>query len=73
MTHPQVLAVDWNKYDENIVATGSVDKTIRTWDLRRPQSPLCVFAAHAYAVRRLVFSPFRRVACAGRASGARIS
>ena len=29
-----ILSCDFNKYDE-IIATGSTDKTIRIWDLRK--------------------------------------
>ena len=27
----EILAVDWNKYNEFEIATGSVDKTVRIW------------------------------------------
>lgn len=27
----EVLSCDWNKYNDCVLATGSVDKTIRTW------------------------------------------
>ena len=27
----EILTCDWNKYNENILVTGSVDKTIRVW------------------------------------------
>lgn len=27
----EVLTCDWNKYNEFVLSTGSVDKTIRTW------------------------------------------
>lgn len=55
----QVLAVEWNKYDDNVVATGSVDKSVRLWDLRRPEMPVTVVPAHGYAVRKVLFSPFQ--------------
>jgi WD40 repeat protein len=27
----EILSVDWNKYNPNILATGSIDKSIRMW------------------------------------------
>jgi WD40 repeat protein len=30
----EVLSCDWSKYDDNLVVTGSVDKTVRGIDLR---------------------------------------
>ena len=53
----EVLSVDWNKYDEHCFATGAVDKTVRLWDLRAPQQPVQVLAAHTFAVRRVRFCP----------------
>ena len=37
-----VLAVDWHPTNEYILASGSRDKTIRLWDVRRAQSCVCV-------------------------------
>lgn len=52
-----MLTCDWNKYDENVLATGSVDTLIKVWDVRNPMSPLETLHGHQYAVRRLRFSP----------------
>lgn len=41
-----MLTADWCKYNECLVATGSVDKTIKVWDLRRPQSEVLLLQAH---------------------------
>ena len=30
----ETLCLDWSKYQENVLCTGSVDKTLRVWDLR---------------------------------------
>ena len=49
---PQVLAADWCKYNDCVIATGSVDKSIKTWDKRMPQRELAVLLGHTYAVRR---------------------
>jgi len=53
----EVLSCDWNKYDPNVFVTGSVDKTVSTWDIRAPAMPTNVLAAHNYAVRRVRFDP----------------
>ncbi|XP_061609334.1 peroxisomal biogenesis factor 7 isoform X2 [Phyllopteryx taeniolatus] len=54
----EVLSCDWCKYDQNIVVTGSVDRSLRVWDLRNPRQPVNQMRGHAYAVRRVKFSPF---------------
>jgi peroxin-7 len=41
----EVLSCEWNKYNPNLLLTGSVDKEIRAW-VRLP--PRCIAAA-AYA------------------------
>ena len=38
----QVLTADWCKYNECMIATGSVDKSIKVWDVRQPQRELAV-------------------------------
>ncbi|KAI9761874.1 MAG: hypothetical protein M4579_000815 [Chaenotheca gracillima] len=54
----EALTHDWNRYSSSLVATGSVDRLIRTFDTRAPnQGPLAVLAGHEYAVRRLAWSP----------------
>ena len=49
---PQVLAADWCKYNDCVFATGSVDKSIKTWDVRMPQREVATLLGHTYAVRR---------------------
>ena len=47
----EILTCDWNKYHAgSLIATGSVDKTVKVWDLRRPGQPVATMAGHAYAV-----------------------
>lgn len=56
--HPEVMTVDWCKYNDDVLACGSADGAIRVWDVRQGavQSTL---RGHRRAVRRLVWSPFR--------------
>lgn len=55
-----ILCIDWNKYQNFQVATGSVDQSIKIWDLRSPtpKIPLHKLSGHYRAVKRLRFSPF---------------
>jgi peroxin-7 len=53
----EVLTMDWNRYNENILLTGSVDRSVRVWDLRSLGSPLYSFVGHEFAVRRVKCSP----------------
>ena len=54
----EVLTHDWNKYREPVVATGGVDRVIRTFDIRSPSAgPLSLMPGHDYAIRRLAWSP----------------
>lgn len=39
------------------MATGSVDKTIKVWDVRQPRQEVTTLFGHTYAVRRVLFSP----------------
>lgn len=45
----EVLTADWCKYNDCLVATGSVDKSIKVWDLRRPDKEVLVLYGHGYA------------------------
>ncbi|KAG6014843.1 hypothetical protein E4U43_006051 [Claviceps pusilla] len=54
----EVLTHDWNKYNDTVVATGGVDRIIRTFDIRNPAAgPLSSMHGHEYAIRRLAWSP----------------
>ncbi|KAK4055972.1 peroxisomal targeting signal 2 receptor [Microbotryomycetes sp. JL221] len=72
--HPtETLSLDWNKYHQHLIATGSVDRTIRVHDLRmaagqQPSTPAAVptmqpnvtvatLLGHEYAVRKVAWSP----------------
>ncbi|KAI1915443.1 peroxisomal targeting signal 2 receptor [Ophidiomyces ophidiicola] len=57
-TPSEALTHDWNKYRSSVLATGGVDRTIRTFDIRAPQQgPLCAMLGHEYAVRKVAWSP----------------
>ena len=55
----EILCCDWAKYDENIIVTGSVDKSVRGFDIRAGPGapPLFVLEGHSYAVRQVKTSP----------------
>jgi len=54
----ECLTHDWNKYRDNIIATGSVDGVIRTFDIRQPGAgPVVAMAGHEYAVKKVGWSP----------------
>lgn len=69
--HPtEVLSLDWNKYQPHLIATGSVDRTVRIHDLRMATQSVSQHApggmvnatvanllGHEYAVRRVAWSP----------------
>jgi peroxin-7 len=54
----EILSFDWGKYKPNTVVTGSVDKTVKYWDLRNPSIPVVTLVGHEYAVRKVRMSPF---------------
>uniref|UniRef100_A0A674P771 Peroxin-7 n=1 Tax=Takifugu rubripes TaxID=31033 RepID=A0A674P771_TAKRU len=56
----EILTCDWCKYDQNIIATGSVDCSVYIWDLRNVRHPVNQLLGHTYAIRRLKFCPFSR-------------
>ncbi|KAL9052805.1 MAG: hypothetical protein Q9162_005167 [Coniocarpon cinnabarinum] len=53
----EVLTHDWNKYRSTVIATGSTDRYVRTFDTRNPKGPLAILPGHEYAVRRVSWSP----------------
>ncbi|EGU84297.1 hypothetical protein FOXB_05254 [Fusarium oxysporum f. sp. conglutinans Fo5176] len=54
----EILTHDWNKYRDTVIATGGVDRVLRTFDIRNPNGgPLSIMQGHEYAVRRLSWSP----------------
>ncbi|ODV89157.1 hypothetical protein CANCADRAFT_3791 [Tortispora caseinolytica NRRL Y-17796] len=62
----EALTLDWNKYRPGVIATGSVDRSIRIWDIRQSRdgvsaslSPINELLGHEYAVRKVSWSPHR--------------
>lgn len=69
----EVLSLDWNKYHSHLIATGSVDQSIKIHDLRmvtsqppqlgsmiptmQPIATVASLLGHEYAVRRVAWSP----------------
>ncbi|QPG77086.1 hypothetical protein FOA43_004485 [Brettanomyces nanus] len=68
----ETLACDYNKYRSSVIATASVDKSIKIWDLRMipninhqflplgnkiGPSPLNKLVGHDFAVRKVIWSP----------------
>lgn len=42
-----------------MLVTGSVDKSLKVWDIRFPRNDVCRVEGHTYAVRKVKFSPHR--------------
>ena len=54
----ECLTHDWNKYRGGIIATGSVDTKVRTFDMRSTnKGPVSIMHGHRYAVRKVTWSP----------------
>ncbi|WFD06602.1 peroxisomal targeting signal 2 receptor [Malassezia vespertilionis] len=56
----EVLSLDWNKYRQMTLATGSTDRTIKIWDGRGNAASMAeraVVVGHNYAVRDVAWSP----------------
>lgn len=65
----EILSFDWNKYRPWVLASGSVDKSIKIWDCRSvklgvPDTSIGAacelnLQGHEYAVRKVQWSPHR--------------
>ena len=42
-------SADWCKYNDCVLATASVDKSIKVWDVRAPEQPLSTLLGHTCA------------------------
>ena len=66
----EVLSLDWNKYRPMTIATGSTDRSVKVWDLRKvgaagikpgvvgaDATMSAALLGHEYAVRKVAWSP----------------
>jgi histone-binding protein RBBP4 len=53
----EVNCVGFNPFSENILATGSSDKTVNLWDFRKLKDPLHTLHGHRDEVLQLQWSP----------------
>jgi peroxin-7 len=53
----ECLTLDWNKYSDMTLVTGSVDQTLKVWDLRFPEREVQCLRGHRMAVRKVKCSP----------------
>ena len=59
--HPtEILSLDWSKYDDHLLVTGSCDNRLHLWDIRMINSAVNSFEGHQAAIRRVKFDPYRR-------------
>jgi len=54
----EINSVDFNKFEENLLATGSKDKTVAIWDIRNMQKKVHSFEFHKDTVFNVRWSPF---------------
>lgn len=47
----EILSADWCKYNDCVLATASVDKSIKLWDVRAPQQELTTLLGHTCAAQ----------------------
>jgi peroxin-7 len=61
LAHPtEILCLDWSKYDDHLLVTGSCDNCLRLWDIRMTTECIAILSGHEAAVRRTKFDPHRR-------------
>jgi peroxin-7 len=53
----EILTVEFQKYNDNILYTGSVDRTTKLWDARNTSAPVQVQYGHKLAVRKVKADP----------------
>jgi len=54
----EVNAISFNPFNEFLVATGSADKTVGLWDLRRPTKCVYSLESHTDEIFQVQWSPF---------------
>lgn len=52
-----VMAISANKHQNNLIATGSADTTVKLWDMNRPTSAVSSYDHHTNKVQAVVWNP----------------
>lgn len=68
----EILSLDFSPFNQNLVLTSSVDKTISLWDIRSLNSSVHVFKSHKDEVGCVKFSPHHENLFASGSSDRRI-
>lgn len=68
----EINSVDFNKQDENLLVTGSSDKTAAVWDIRNMNSKLCTLEFHKDSVFNVRWAPFSSTLLATSGSDRRV-
>lgn len=57
----EVFSISWNPFNEYLLASGSGDKTVGFWDVRKPTEMLHSLQSHVNQVSKVEWSPFNEV------------
>ena len=69
----EINCVAFNPFSENILATGSADKTVALWDLRSLKTKLHSLEGHSEEVYQVCWSPFNETILASASSDRRLN
>jgi len=69
----EVNCLAFNPYSEFILATGSMDKTVALWDLRKIHNKLHSFESHGNEVLQIQWSPFNETILASSSADRRLN
>lgn len=68
----EITCLSFNPYNEWLLASGSADTTVKSFDLRKFTSPLHTFDHHADAVNQIAWSPHNEAILASSCAGRRL-